>query len=242
MELSSAPTAGLGMREARSSGDPAVRLVIFDFDGALADTVEDIADSANAVRATYGLRAIPVEGVRSVIRGGAEGIMRSLLPNDYASELCAAASLFKAEYAKRYQAHAHLYPGVAETLRDLQADGLVMAIATNKVEAVTRDLTRILGIERRFAMIVGPESVRHRKPDPEALEVILEHLGVSPGEAIMVGDTTTDIEAGRGAHVVTCAVLYGYGSREEIEAAKPDHLLESFERLPDLLEAIERQP
>jgi 2-phosphoglycolate phosphatase len=240
MESRLAPVAGVGRSEDRRSADAAIRLVIFDFDGVLADTVEDIADSANTVRATYRLPSLPVERVCAAIRGGAEGIMRSLLPDDYQSELPAAASLFTAEYAKCYQVHTHLYPGVAKTLADLQADGLVMAVATNKVEAVTRDLTRILGIERCFAMVVGPESVSHRKPDPETLEVILKHLGVSPGEALMVGDTTTDIEAGRAAHVATCAVLYGYGSREEIEGAKPDHFLESFEGLPDLLDAIER--
>jgi 2-phosphoglycolate phosphatase len=213
--------------------------VIFDFDGVLADTVEDIADSANAVRATYGLRPVPVARVRAAIRGGAEGIMRSLLPDDHEWDLPAAATLFKAEYAKGYQVHAHLYPGVAKTLLGLQTDGLVMAIATNKVESVTRDLARVLGIERHFAMIVGPESVTYRKPDPEALQVILDQVGMSPGEALMVGDTTTDIEAGRAAHVVTCAALYGYGTREEIDAAKPDYVLESFEELPHVLEAMD---
>jgi phosphoglycolate phosphatase len=238
MELGSVTVAADGLRGHRRRGDPAIRLVILDFDGVLADTAEDIAVSANAVRATYGLPPLAIEQVRAVIRGGAEGIMRGMLPVELESELPAAALLFKAEYAKCYRVHVRLYPGVAETLIGLQENGLVMAIATNKVETLTRDLTRVLGIERCFSMVVGPESVVRRKPDPESLEVILQRLGVPPGEALMVGDTTTDIEAGKAAHVGTCAVLYGYGTREEIEAAKPDHLLESFRELPELLEGM----
>jgi phosphoglycolate phosphatase len=111
---------------------------------------------------------------------------------------------------------------VAQTLKSLLAAGTLMAVATNKAEAIAVDLTQKLGIDSCFAVVVGAESVTHHKPDPEALRLILGRLGVKSGCALMVGDTAADILAGKRARTMTCAALYGYGTRSEVEAAEPD--------------------
>jgi len=215
-----------------------VNLVIFDFDGVLVDTAHDMADAANAVLATYGLRPFPVEHVRGLIGGGAIGLMRRLLPDADDETTREATARFDAEYLKCYDRYTDLFPGVPQVLRAIDADGALMAVATNKVEVPTRDLLCKLGVERYFATVVGPESVAHLKPDPEALQVILGRLGVAPGRAVIVGDTSLDIIAGTRAGVMTCAVLYGYGARAEIEAAKPDFTIADIAELPGLLGKI----
>ncbi len=212
-----------------------VRLVIFDFDGVLVDTADDITHAANQLLAEHRRPPARPDLVRRLIGGGAEGLVRHLLPEVDGAAAAAAAQRFKEYYGACYDQRSRLYPGVTPTLARLRAAGLLLAVATNKVEAITIDLIDKLGIGGYFAAVVGAESVGRRKPDPESLCLILERLRVAPSQAIMVGDTAADIVAGRAAGMPTCADLGGYGTPGEIRAAGPDHAISSIDELPGLL-------
>lgn len=215
--------------------NPPTGLVVFDFDGVLVDTADDIGAAANVVLERYGMPAASAERVRASIGGGAEVLIRRLLPDANEDTLRQAVALFKSTYTGAYDVHTALYPGTADVLARLCGASKAMAIVTNKMEALTRGLIAGLGVERYFELVVGPESVTRRKPDPEAVVLILSRLGLPAERALMVGDTAGDILAGRAAGTRTCGVLYGYGTRAEIEAAAPDHVIRSIRELPDLV-------
>lgn len=212
-----------------------VDLIIFDFDGVLVDTASDIADAANAALRHYGLPPVHVEQVSAHIGGGGEALMQALLPSQDKGLLADVTARWRKEYSRCYNVRTALYPGVQEVLQYFQAAGKQMAIATNKIETLAEGLIRSLGLKPYIALVVGPESVTHRKPDPEAIELILSRLAVVPSRALMVGDTASDIEAGKAAGVRTCGVLYGYGAESDVAAARPDYLIRSFRELPDLV-------
>jgi 2-phosphoglycolate phosphatase len=217
-----------------------VRLVIFDFDGVLADTAEDMAHAANGVLLQYGMKPVPVLEVRRRIGGGAEALMSRLMVGASDWRVAEAAALFKRGLQACHD-HTHLYPGVRATLGRLHSQGVRLAVATNKVEAITVDALGRLGISAEFDIVVGAESVTHRKPDPEAVRLILDRLRIRAREALMVGDTAADITAGKRAGTWTCAVLYGYGEASDLEAAEPDFQVARFDEIPDLLRT-ERPP
>ena len=209
--------------------------LIFDFDGVLVDTAEDIARAANRVLQQFGMPAVPVGIVRACIGGGAEVLIRRLLPEASEDQRREATARFKTFYSECYDVDSSLYPGVREVLDQFLADGRRMAIATNKVERLTLGLVRTLGLQRYFELVIGPESVAHRKPDPEAVELILAAWRVGPERTLLIGDTADDIHAGRAAGTLTVGALYGYGTEREIRAARPDQVIRSIRELPGLI-------
>ena len=216
-------------------GPRTLDVIAFDFDGVIADTVIDIATAANEVLSEFNLPAVSVSTVRSQIGGGVEALVRGLLAGHPNVPLDAAAASFRDRYGRCFDHQTTLFPGVAEVLDQLGSAGMRMAIATNKAEALTRHLVEKLGVARHFFLIIGPESVSRRKPDPETLTRILQAADASPAHVIMVGDTAADIRCGHAAGTWTCAVTYGYGDEVELADARPDF---TITRLGDLLDHV----
>ena len=216
-------------------GPQTLDVIAFDFDGVIADTVVDIATAANEVLSEFNLPAVPVSAVRSQIGGGVEALVRGLLAGHPNVPLDVAAARFRDRYGRCFDHQTTLFPGVADALDRLGSAGLRMAIATNKAEALTQHLVEHLGVARHFFLIVGPESVARRKPDPETLTRILEAAHASPADALMIGDTSADIRCGHAAGTRTCAVTYGYGDEIELADAHPDV---TIARIGDLLDYV----
>ena len=208
-------------------------VIAFDFDGVIADTVGDIAVAANEVLVGLDLPAVPTSTVRAKIGGGVEALVRGLLAGHPEIPLDEAATRFRASYGRCFDETTTLFPDVTEVLDRLDAEGLRMAIATNKAEALTVHLVKKLGIARHFFLIVGPESVARRKPDPETVTRIVTAADVLPDRALMVGDTAADIQSGRAAGTGTCAVSYGYGDETELAETRPDFTIRRFVDLLD---------
>ncbi len=141
-------------------------------------------------------------------------------------------------YREHYRQHCldatRPYPGILEMLERL-APERVIAVATNKPTAFAEQVVEGLGLGRFVQTVVGPERAGCRKPDPEFVEQTLRLLGRSAKEAVMIGDSPTDVEAGRLAGTATIAVLWGYRNREQLVASRPDAMVESVEELDQLL-------
>lgn len=213
----------------------AVDTIIFDFDGVVVDSGKDIANAANYMLQQFGMAPLPPSQIVSYIGGGAEPLVRRCL-GERADELFAEAlPLFKKRYGDYSFVETDLYPDAHGVLQTLHEAGKRMAIATNKLEPLTHLILKGLDIAPYFAVVVGPESVSNRKPDPEALHIILRHIPTPPERTLMIGDTAADILAGKAAGTVTCGVTYGFAPRAEIEAAEPDFIID---RLPELLDYI----
>ncbi|MGC9158804.1 MAG: HAD family hydrolase [Terracidiphilus sp.] len=209
--------------------------IIFDLDGVLIDSGKGIANAVNFTLRTLGRPVLPSEQIIGYIGPGVEGVWRKCLGADADQLLDIAIPIYKARYRENGVAETTCYPGVPETLSRLKSQGKIMAVATNKPGEFTQLTLQKLDIARYFDIVVDAESVHHRKPDPEAIELILAKLKVPPETTIVVGDAATDIQAAKAAKTISCGVTYGYGSPHEIVAARPDFIID---RMEDLLSSI----
>jgi HAD superfamily hydrolase (TIGR01662 family) len=118
-----------------------------------------------------------------------------------------------------------LYPGVKEVLEFLRQKGIIVALATNKITEISKKILRSLEIEGYFYTVMGPESVKKRKPDPEIIRILLDKINVPAERTMMIGDSEMDVFCGKNAGTFTCAVTYGLGTLESIVKSGPDFLI-----------------
>ncbi len=207
-----------------------IKAVVFDFDGVLADTELDISASIQATQRHYGAPVMSKTDIIACVGFGAKYLVDKTVPIGDDTKMAEVLRWYK----KYYEAHpcdeTVLFPGVLETLNTFKAKGIPMSIVSNKPESITKLVVKALGIEEYFTSIVGPESVTQVKPHPEGLILSGQRMFAVLGEpydpkaCMMVGDTYTDIVAGKAAGFGhTCAVLYGYGDRDKLLAADADY-------------------
>ncbi len=199
-----------------------LQAVVFDFDGVLADTALDIAASVRATQRQYGVPEMTTPEIMSFVGWGAKHLVEHTVPveEDKKAEVLA---WYKDYYAAHPCDETVLYPGILETLEGFQARGVKMSVVSNKPEPLTRMIVEKLQIGRFFTRVIGPESVTRMKPDPEGLLLCAKAMEAEPAGCMMVGDSYTDIEAGKAAGFGrTCAVFYGYGDKQKLEGMHAD--------------------
>ena len=219
----------------------AIELLIFDLDGTLADTKLDLANSVNAARAHFGLEALPNELVYSYVGHGAPVLIRKALgPGHTDEEVQRALEYFLSCYRDRMLENTTLYPGVRESLERLKAEGIPMAVLTNKPVRFSQEILKGLGVGEYFFRVYGGNSFEQKKPDPWGVEMLLVEAGVSKEQALMVGDSAVDVFTARNAGIAVCGVTYGF-QPESLAAEPPDILVERMEDLVDMVIA-DRNP
>lgn len=149
-------------------------------------------------------------------------------------DIRAAADDFRPYYDAHCLDATTLYMGVRETLDRFAQKKL--AVVSNKPEAFTKKILTGLGVAQHFQIVIGPESVRRQKPDPESFLKVAAEFGVEPSRICAVGDRQTDIAAGRGAGMVTVGVTYGLGNPAELAAAAPDALISALPELENFID------
>lgn len=217
------------------------RLVIFDLDGTLVDTVPDIAVALNAALTDLQFPAVSADDVRRWVGNGARvlcgrAISRSAVDKadpELASELL---SHFLDRYAERACAESRLYDGAARLLEWLGEQDVKLAIATNKPLRHTEILLDALSLRSRFELVLGGDSAPRKKPDPAALHECLRHFALKPQDALMVGDSENDIEAARAAGIDSVCVTYGYNQGRDIHELGANLVIESLAELIHHLE------
>jgi len=208
-----------------------VDTIVFDFDGVLVDTGGDIANAANYMLHSLGLEEQPKDRIIGYIGGGAEPLVRKCLGSQAETLYDQGLAIFKKRYAEYYFVETKLYPGAQQIVEHYARTQKNMGIATNKVGHLTREILKGLHIDQYFPVVIGPESITRRKPDPEAVLKVLAYFGTPPDRALMIGDTVEDLLAGRSAGTLTCGVTYGFGSMESIESTRPDFILNDLSEL-----------
>ncbi len=210
-------------------GKKQIDLVMFDLDGTLADTGQDLANAVNHTRSLLRLPPLEDRLVYSHVGRGVEHLLRSSLPRGHCDRFQEVMALFLAYYEHHLLDTTVLYPHVRETLDYFGKKRRV--VVSNKPYRFTVSVLKGLGIESRFDAILGGDSVAQKKPDPQPLQHVLAAFGVRPVKALMVGDGDTDIEAGKKAGVCTCGVTYGLGKRDDLIEAGPDIIVDTLEEL-----------
>jgi len=156
-------------------------------------------------------------------------LMTQALENATEQDVLLAVERFRNHYGKNLVRHTCLYPNVQETVEHFS--GKPQAICSNKPVDFVEKILRRLKFHSPFQSIVGGDSLKSKKPDPEGLNSIMEKFHVSPGETLMVGDSPVDIETGKRAGATTVVVSYGNSPREALEAAGPDKIVDDIAEL-----------
>lgn len=221
----------------------AITRVVFDLDGTLIDSAPDLHAALNTVLTGRGKRPLSLAEVESIVGDGAAMLVRKALALVDAAPLAAvtddAVAALTPPFLAAYGACAvdltRAYPGVAETLARLAAAGRVLAVCTNKPEALTRHILAHLDLGRYFAAVIGGDSLNGiRKPDPRHLLAAVSAIGGTPAETAMVGDSINDVAAARAAGVPVIVRAGGY-SRVAAEQLGADAIIGDFAELPEAL-------
>jgi phosphoglycolate phosphatase len=220
--------------------------MVFDLDGTLIDTAPDLIGALDHVLAQHGLPSIPFETARNMIGGGSKLLVKRALSADgrggSAGELDRIYADFIAYYAAHIADRSRPFPQLEATLCALSVAGHRLAVCTNKLELLATRLLTELKLARHFVAICGQDTFGVQKPDPKMLQATIACVGGTLTNAIMVGDSGTDIRTARAADVPIIAVDFGY-SEVPIATLRPDRIISSFAELPDAVAAIlaERQ-
>jgi phosphoglycolate phosphatase len=211
------------------------RAVLFDFDGTLADSFAAIAASTNHVRGRFGLPPLPEADVRRYVGYGLDNLMATLVPTADPAE---AVAVYREHHADTMLSGTRLFPGVADTLRELVRRGYRMGVCSNKRPDFTRRLVSDLGLGAELPVVLGPGDRVPPKPDPAMLHEAAQQLGCPAADCVYVGDMAVDVAAGRAAGMPVWLIPGGAGDPAEAVAAGPDRLLTTFPDLLPLLPAI----
>jgi phosphoglycolate phosphatase len=189
-----------------------VRALIFDLDGTLIDSKRDLIHSVNAMLGEMGRDRLSEETISGQIGHGAPLLVsRALGGNPKEEELRRALQFFLAYYEEHKLDTTCAYPGVAETLAELDRRKLPMAVLTNKPVRISVRILELLGLEKYFRVIYGGNSFETKKPDPLGANTILGEFSVTPRETMVVGDSEVDVQTARNAGTMAAAVNYGFG-------------------------------
>ncbi len=212
------------------------RLVIFDLDGTLIDSRRDIATATNHALRSVGFAALSEDRIASFVGDGARSLLaRAAAVDESDRAVDALLSAFVAHYRAHPVEQSSWIPGAPEALEALGAQGLALALCTNKARPVAEAVLESLGIASRFTIVYAGGDSLGKKPDPRPLLWIAQRATVSVEESVMVGDGPQDVLAARGAGMRSVGIVSGYARDDRLLAAKPDVLLPDLWRLPALL-------
>lgn len=218
-------------------------LLVFDLDGTLVDTADDLIATLNVILADEGIRTMTRAeagsllgaGVRAMIARGFALVDRTI----EAEHLDRLFDRFIPLYTRSIAVHSRPFPGVVEALDRFALAGWRLAVCTNKLEGLSRLLLGELGLADRFAAICGGDTFPVKKPDAGHLLGTIARAGGVPERAVMVGDSGTDVKAAQNAGVPVVAVTFGY-TDAPVETYGPDVVIDRFDRLWDAVAGLGR--
>lgn len=227
-----------------SSPTVQIRHLLFDLDGTLADTAQDLVFTLNKLLQCEGRKPLPFEQVRPVVSNGANALIElgfgAAMPTETFDRL-------RAEFLDIYQNHlthkTTLFPGMDEVLQKTEANGNLWGVVTNKPSWLTDPLMEELGLAQRASAIVSGDTVEHKKPHPLPLLHACALMGVQPNECIYIGDASRDIEAGQRAGMKTLAARFGYlGDEDDPTAWGADGIIDKSIEILQWVEQLNEKP
>jgi len=209
---------------------PRFPVYLFDIDGTVLDSARDICSAVQQVLASAGAPPVSFDFLKGYVGLHLVAVFGDMFPNHTPQQMEEWIRQYRAIYLGRGHGETSVYPGVAEALAAL---GGRKGTATTKGTPTTRLILEQFGLLRYFDHVQGTDGFPS-KPAPDVILKSIEALGAKPGDCLMVGDSAADMEAGRLAGVKTCAVLYGYGKREDLARHQPDFWINDLRELVPL--------
>jgi len=220
----------------------APKMVLFDLDGTLIDSVPDLAYCVDEMMKALDMPLRGEAAVRNWVGNGVERLVERALTNDLNGKpdavlFAQALPLFKQLYADNTSGRSFLYPGVKEGLEFVKSLGLRVGCVTNKAEQFTVPLLKDLGVFDMFETVISGDTLAVKKPDPGPLFYAAGWFHCAPYEALMVGDSISDVKAARAAGFNIVCMSYGYNHGEDIRNYHPDAVIDSMVELKELVKA-----
>ncbi|MBK8637302.1 MAG: phosphoglycolate phosphatase [Chromatiaceae bacterium] len=217
------------------------RMILIDLDGTLVDSVPDLAFCVDAMMARLGRPPHGEVAVRNWVGNGVERLVRRALIGQLngepeAADFEQAYPLFLELYRDNTSRRSCLYPGIREGLDWLQGNHYRLGCVTNKAAQFTEPLLRDLGVRDDFEIVISGDTLPRNKPDPLPLLHAAAHFGVDPAEALMIGDSVSDVKAARAAGFRIFCMTYGYNHGQDIRDFHPDAVMDSLVEVRGLLE------
>lgn len=210
--------------------------VIFDLDGTLLNTIDDLADAANWVCEKHGWPTHSVEEYKFLVGNGMIKLAERFVPPDWCNPQ--GIQQVVSEFMPYYDAHMRdktaPYPGIAELLERLKAAGVRIAVLSNKAHELAPEIIEDY-FPHTFSFVQGAEYGLPTKPDPALLRRLMEKMGADPKNTLFVGDSNVDIRTAKNGGLDSCGVLWGFRGRKELEAEGADYLAENPSELGDLI-------
>lgn len=207
-----------------------IKAIIFDLDGTLIDSVDDLANSVNYTLGKLDLPLHTTEEIKSFVGDGIQKLIKRSLGQTHMEKFDDAFAIFMKHYGAHCTDNTVLYPKVAETISFL-AEKYSLAVLTNKSATFSHKILTALKIDSYFKEVLGGDSLPTKKPDPAGILYLADKWGLAPDQLVMVGDHATDIEVGQRAGCKTVFIEGGIG---ETRGLKPDFVIKSMDELPDL--------
>ncbi|MBO5163141.1 MAG: HAD family hydrolase [Ruminococcus sp.] len=207
---------------------------IFDLDGTIADTIQDLADAVNHGLKQLGCPEHSVESYKQMVGNGARKLCIRALPESRKSEAEKLHGLFRAYYGMHYLDNTKLYPDIKETIEKLTESGVKVAVATNKPQDVARQVVKSLLPDTEFYKVLGGCDERPKKPDPAIIREILRELP-KDNKVFMIGDSNVDIQTAKNSGLISIGCIWGFRSREELEAEGADFIAVESHDITDII-------
>lgn len=195
------------------------KAAIFDLDGTLIDSLEDLANSANAMLESYGFPTHPIDPYRYFVGNGSRKLMERCLPKEKGKDPAfveEALARYKKIYAAHTQDNTRPYDGIKEMLAQLKRMNIPMGICTNKHQSAAEDIVKAMFPAGMFATVMGDRPGLPRKPDPKKVLKMADEYGVKPEETAYFGDTSVDMDTAVRAGMFPIGVLWGFRPQEEL--------------------------
>ena len=194
---------------------PITHLAVFDLDGTLIDSRRDLADSANAMLAGYGAGPLGEHQIASMVGSGAATLVKRVITAaGVDAPLDEALARFLSAYDERLTHHTRPYDGIPALLSELEAAGMALAVLTNKPLVPSVRILDAFDLSKHFQWVVGGDGPWPRKPAPDGMQFLMQQAGTDPGETVLVGDSTIDLQTSRNTGVGICLARYGFGFAE----------------------------
>lgn len=213
--------------------------VIFDLDGTLLNTLDDLADSANHACEAHGWPTHPVEAYKLMVGGGIPNLVKKFTPFGLSEEeLSAVCAEFSAYYGEHKEDKTAPYAGMPQVVELLKAAGVSVSVLTNKADHLAGAVVEHYypGV---FGSVLGALPGVPVKPDPAMLAILMERVGAKPETTLFVGDSNVDIVTGKNGSLMTCGVLWGFRSREELEGEGADYIIDDPLQLVQIVTGTE---
>ena len=211
-----------------------MKACIFDLDGTLTDTLESLCYSVNKTLEEMGLAPIPDDKVRLGVGNGARYLMERSLEaagDAGASRIEEGMPIYSRIFGENCTYHVVPYEGIVPTIQEMKARGMKLAVLSNKPHAQAIDVVETIFGKGTFDEIMGQKDDVPRKPDPTAVFMILEKLGVDVKDCLYIGDSEVDIKTGRNAGVLSVGVEWGFRDRKVLEEAGAEHIVKTADQL-----------